>query len=136
MIVDHMQTKIGVLGFCSPLQKLPRGFFSSPSGRVSQSSFGFAGRGGGYINRAGFRAGWSSAGVSADSVHGVSSRPGRPTDFVDDEYVVYTATQQALAYLVEVELADPAGAASPLPPRSHAQLCRPLLPKQKFAWMC
>eukprot|EP00667_Euglena_gracilis_P000154 EG_transcript_154 len=65
--------------------------------------------------------GWVKPPEGYDSVHGVSSRPGRPTDFVDDEYVVYTATQQALAYLVEVELADPVLCAPP-PPAVPASL--------------
>ncbi len=37
-----------------------------------------------------------------DSCHGVRNRPGKPSEFEDDEYVVYTTQQQRLEYLVEV----------------------------------
>jgi poly [ADP-ribose] polymerase len=36
-----------------------------------------------------------------DSCHGVRHQPGRPSQFEDDEYVVYTTRQQRLEYLVE-----------------------------------
>eukprot|EP00759_Apiculatamorpha_spiralis_P052789 PhF_6_TR601/c0_g2_i1/m.714/K10798/PARP; poly [ADP-ribose] polymerase len=39
-----------------------------------------------------------------DSVHGVKSSVDAPTQFMDDEYVVYRAEQQRMAYLVEVEI--------------------------------
>ncbi|MFL5338676.1 MAG: WGR domain-containing protein [Gemmataceae bacterium] len=35
------------------------------------------------------------------SCHGVRNRPGKPSEFEDDEYVVYTTKQQRLEYLVE-----------------------------------
>ena len=53
--------------------------------------------------------GWTQPPPSYDSVHAI---PG--ADFEDDEYVVYDAAQQALVYLVEVELANP-DACLPLP---------------------
>jgi poly [ADP-ribose] polymerase len=37
-----------------------------------------------------------------DSCHGVRNQPGKPSEFEDDEYVVYTTQQQRLEYLVEV----------------------------------
>ena len=36
------------------------------------------------------------------STHGVRNRPGKPSEFADDEYVVYTPQQQRLEYLVEM----------------------------------
>jgi poly [ADP-ribose] polymerase len=36
-----------------------------------------------------------------NSVHGVRSTPSNPTDFVDDEYVIFDPTQQQQEYLVE-----------------------------------
>jgi poly [ADP-ribose] polymerase len=36
------------------------------------------------------------------SCHGVRSRGGKPSEFADDEYVIYTTRQQRLEYLVEV----------------------------------
>jgi hypothetical protein len=36
-----------------------------------------------------------------NSVHGVRSTPSQPTDFVDDEYVIFNANQQQQEYLVE-----------------------------------
>jgi poly [ADP-ribose] polymerase len=35
------------------------------------------------------------------SCHGVRNRPGKPSEFEDDEYVVYSTRQQRLEYLVE-----------------------------------
>ncbi len=37
-----------------------------------------------------------------DSCHGVRNKPGKPSEFADDEYVIYTNQQQRLEYLVEV----------------------------------
>jgi poly [ADP-ribose] polymerase 2/3/4 len=37
-----------------------------------------------------------------DSTHGVRNRPGKPSEFADDEYVIYTTHQQRLEYLVEL----------------------------------
>jgi poly [ADP-ribose] polymerase 2/3/4 len=37
-----------------------------------------------------------------NSCHGVRNRPGKPSEFEDDEYVVYTTQQQRLEYLVEL----------------------------------
>ena len=36
------------------------------------------------------------------SSHGVRNRPGHPSEFADDEYVVYAGRQQRLEYLVEI----------------------------------
>ncbi len=37
-----------------------------------------------------------------NSCHGVRNQPGKPSEFEDDEYVVYTTQQQRLEYLVEL----------------------------------
>ena len=37
-----------------------------------------------------------------NSTHGVRHQPGKPSEFEDDEYVVYTTQQQRLEYLVEM----------------------------------
>lgn len=50
-----------------------------------------------------------------DSVHGVSATPAKPTDFEDDEYVIYDAKKQHMAYLVEFSLADEPAIVQPLP---------------------
>jgi poly [ADP-ribose] polymerase len=36
------------------------------------------------------------------STHGVRNQPGKPSEFEDDEYVVYTTQQQRQEYLVEL----------------------------------
>jgi hypothetical protein len=36
------------------------------------------------------------------SCHGVRNKPGEPSEFADDEFVVYRAEQQRLEYLVEL----------------------------------
>jgi poly [ADP-ribose] polymerase len=36
-----------------------------------------------------------------DSAHGVRNKPGQPSEFADDEYVIYRGQQQRLEYLVE-----------------------------------
>ncbi len=38
-----------------------------------------------------------------DSCHGVRRKTGTPSEFDDDEYVIYTTEQQRLEYLIEVE---------------------------------
>jgi hypothetical protein len=40
------------------------------------------------------------------SVHGVRSTPSNPTEFVDDEYVIFDPTQQQQEYLVEFHFKD------------------------------
>ena len=35
------------------------------------------------------------------SCHGVRNKPGTPSEFADDEYVIYKPQQQRLEYLVE-----------------------------------
>jgi poly [ADP-ribose] polymerase len=36
-----------------------------------------------------------------DSCHGVRNKAGQPSEFADDEYVIYRGQQQRLEYLVE-----------------------------------
>lgn len=37
-----------------------------------------------------------------DSCHGIRNQPGTPSQFTDDEYVIYTTAQQRMEYLAEV----------------------------------
>jgi hypothetical protein len=57
-------------------------------------------------------------------VHGVSSTEGSPTDFVDDEYVVYKTAQQHMSYLVEFH--EENDKKQPAPRRSASRQAAPL----------
>jgi poly [ADP-ribose] polymerase len=45
--------------------------------------------------------GLNAAPEGFDSAWGVRNKPGAPSQFADDEYVVYRTSQQRLDYLVE-----------------------------------
>jgi len=61
-----------------------------------------------------------------NSVHGVRSTPSHPTDFVDDEYVVFNTNQQHQEYLVEFRFKDEK--LTPLVPKEEVRAMNPAAP--------